>query len=125
MLAKPPTILKRVLLVDDEAAVIHITRRMLELGGYVVTGATSAVEGLRLLETGTWDLVITDRLMSEMNGEDFATHIKRRLPELPVLLITGFPESVVHGERFVAIVRKPFATEDLLLQVARTIGTTR
>ena len=122
MSADPAAPLKRVLLVDDEPAVIHITKRMLEMGGYAVAGATSAAQGLRMLEAGAWDLVITDRSMPGMDGEELATQIKRFAPQLPVLLITGYPDLVVHRERFVAVLQKPFASAELLAQVARTLG---
>ena len=75
-----------------------------------------------MLEAGAWDLVITDRSMPGMDGEELATQIKRFAPQLPVLLITGYPDLVVHRERFVAVLQKPFASAELLAQVARTLG---
>ncbi len=88
----------------------------------VTCSATSPTEGLRLFETQAWDLVITDRTMPVMDGEQLAALIKERTPQLPILMITGYPESVIHPQLFVAILRKPFSSVDLLAHVARTLG---
>lgn len=113
---------RRVLLVDDETAVIHITKRMLEIRGFSVTGVSTGEEALRLLESQSWDIVVTDRAMPEMDGEELAERIKERAPQIPILLITGFPHTVVHHERFAAIVTKPFASAELIAEITRTLG---
>lgn len=113
---------KSILLVDDETAVIHITKRMLEMGGYQVTGATTAEEGLKLFASQSWRLVIVDRAMPVMNGEEMAARIKEMDPKMPILMITGFPDVVAHPELYVAVLRKPYASSELLAHVAR-LGT--
>jgi CheY-like chemotaxis protein len=113
--------MKQLLVVDDEAAVIHVTKRMLEMRGYAVTGATTAAEGLRLFEGQEWDLVIVDRAMPVMDGEELVEQIRQRAPQIPILLITGFPESVRHPERVAAVVTKPFASAQLLTQINRLL----
>lgn len=106
---------------DDESAVIHVTKRMLEMGGYAVTGVTAAAEAWGLFETEDWDLIIVDRAMPGMNGEELAERIKQSAPHMPILMITGFPDTVQHRERYTAVVRKPFASAELLRQVALTL----
>src|SRR4051812_42781129 len=114
---------KTILLVDDETAVIHVTKRMLEMGGYSVTGASTAEEGLLLFRSGAWNLVIVDRAMPVMNGEEMSARIKEVDPTMPILMITGFPESVTRPDLYAAVVRKPFASAELLSEVARTLKT--
>jgi DNA-binding response OmpR family regulator len=116
--ALPP---KKVLVVDDEPAVLTLATRFLATAGYAATGATSALEGLRLLENEGWDLVILDRAMPEMNGEEMADRIKQRTPQMPIIMITGFPDAVAHRERLDVILRKPFVSTELLAHVARIL----
>jgi CheY-like chemotaxis protein len=113
---------KKVLLVDDETAVIHVTKRMLEIGGFTVTGATTGAEALNFFENQAWDIVITDRAMPGMDGEELARRIKERAPDMPILLITGFPDKVLDRDRFAAIIKKPFASAELRVQIMRALG---
>src|SRR5271156_345154 len=82
--------LRRVLLVDDEAGILDLFGMILRNAGYFVRTAFNGAAGLRLFESGSWDLVITDRKMPEMDGERLAQEIKGIAPKTPVILITGF-----------------------------------
>ncbi|MEI9898456.1 MAG: response regulator [Chthoniobacter sp.] len=103
----------RVLVVDDEAAILFTLKRILEHAGYEVQTASSGREGLIAFQQGGWDLVTLDRSMPEMNGEEVAAEMKRIAPQVPLILITGFPHAVVQPGLFNAILGKPFRPAEL------------
>ncbi len=105
---------KRVLVIDDEICVLTVLERVLRNAGYEVRTAQSGHEGVRLFKEGQWDAVTVDRAMPDLDGEDVTKEIKRLAPNLPVLLITGFPGAVTHPALFHAILSKPFRGADLL-----------
>ena len=79
----------QILVVDDEPAVCGAIKMMIEHDGHKVQTASSGKEALALLEQGRFDLVTTDFSMPEMNGAALAIAIKQRLPNQPVLMISG------------------------------------
>lgn len=83
---------ERILLVDDEAALAHLGRKILENLGYKVeahTVATDAIDAV-MREQGRYDLVVTDLTMPGMTGLDLAKRLHAVRPELPVVLTTGY-----------------------------------
>ena len=81
----------RVLLVDDEPLILLILAGFLEGGPWETVAAKSADEALEKFEPGTFDIVITDRTMPEMDGIQLCSTLKQRQPELRVILISGMP----------------------------------
>jgi CheY-like chemotaxis protein len=79
----------QILVVDDEPAVCGAIKMMIEHDGHKVQTASSGKEALALLEQGRFDLVTTDFSMPEMKGDTLAAAIKQRLPNQPVLMISG------------------------------------
>jgi len=106
-----------ILVVDDEPSVCKAIKMMLEHDGHKVQMANSGSEALVLLEQRRFDLVTTDFSMSEMNGDELAAAIKERLPNQPILMISGNAareQSV--GNPLLAVdlvMNKPFSLEDL------------
>ena len=115
MNANPPTAnLGRILIIDDETGILITLKKILLTAGYEAETAASGRAGLDLFAQGSWDAVIVDRSMPEMNGEQVAAEIKRLSPPLPIILITGFPGAVTRHELFHAILGKPFRPTALL-----------
>jgi len=87
---------ERILVVDDEKALVEMTRQMLERLGYRVTAVTSSLEALELFRNrpDRFDLVITDQTMPQMTGLQLAREMMRLRPNLRVILCTGFSEQV-------------------------------
>ncbi len=87
---------ERILLVEDEALLAEMIERMLHSLGYTVSVFTSSLEALSAYEINpdNFDLVITDMTMPEMTGTDLTKKILALRPELPVILCTGFSETV-------------------------------
>ena len=110
--AAPP--IKTILLVEDDPTVCYFVERVLRNAGYYVGMAAEGNAGLRLFRVRPWDIVITDRTMPGMNGEDLAAHIREEAPTQPIVLITGIPSRVERPELFDAIFGKPFAINALL-----------
>jgi signal transduction histidine kinase len=101
-----------ILLVEDEAPVRELVRRVLESVGYVVLAAALPSEAERLLgETPDVDLLLTDVVMPEMSGYDLAERISLRRPDVRRLFISGYAPRVqrVKGP----LLKKPFAPEQL------------
>lgn len=83
----------RILFVDDDVLIAGSTVALLEDLGHEVVEVHSAQEALRLLEGGLpTDLLITDHAMPGMTGVELAREVRRRRPQLPILLATGFAE---------------------------------
>jgi len=87
---------ERVLLVDDEDAVIIMEKLILERLGYQVFSCTGSIEALELFraDPDKFDLVITDMSMPKMAGDKLAVELIRIRPDIPILLCTGFSDSL-------------------------------
>ena len=81
----------KVLLVDDEPAVLRITKRRLERLGYVVTACASGTLALECLERDSFDVVVSDVHMAGMDGLRLLRLVRERDLDLPVVLVTGNP----------------------------------
>jgi signal transduction histidine kinase len=80
----------RVLVVDDEPVLCQLLFEYLKSDWHTVETATSATQALEKFRLGSFDLVITDRLMPEMSGDDLAAAIKAMAPRQPVVMVTGY-----------------------------------
>ncbi len=79
----------RVLIVDNDAAHAQAICESLERVGYDCTVATSGPLGIRAIDDGAFDLVITDLVMNEVDGLAILAHTKEKLPDAEVILVTG------------------------------------
>lgn len=111
---------ERVLVVDDEAALAHVCRRMLESLGYTAEAQTdpAAAASLVVSEPGRFALVITDLTMPGMTGTELAARLLAVRRDLPILLTTGY-SATLNPERVRAL-----GLRDLLLKpvTLRTLG---
>ncbi|UCH97402.1 MAG: response regulator, partial [Candidatus Aminicenantes bacterium] len=110
---------ERILFVDDESSLAEMGKMMLEKLGYNVTVRTSSVEALEVFRRAPnkFDLVITDQTMPNMTGTQLNRELLRIRPDIPVILSTGFSESV-NKENFKALgirafVMKPIVKSDI------------
>jgi CheY-like chemotaxis protein len=112
-----------ILLVDDEELVRTGTAEMLEDVGYEVLQAGSGAEALVLLrkEAHTIDALVSDFLMPGMNGASLAHEARTIMPDLPVLLITGYSNAAEGLGPDLARLSKPFRQIELTSQVAHLI----
>ncbi len=101
----------RVLLVEEDAGVREVVSEYLRRDQHEVSTAVTGREGLEKFEAGGFDLVVADLALEELNGERLAAAIKAHTPGMPVILLTGFADSVASPERrpvgIDAVLRKP------------------
>ena len=118
-----PTGHERILLVDDEEALVEMGEDILAELGYEVTCKTSSREALALfrLDPARFDLIITDQTMPEMTGVELAEEIMTIRPDMPVILATGFSHLVdaklAQSAGIKAFVMKPLTKKE----IARTV----
>jgi DNA-binding NtrC family response regulator len=107
---------RRILVVEDNVEVGNFSTQTLHDLGYETTWAANANEALRLLNetAGKFDAVFSDVVMPGMSGVELGYEIRRRFPDLPVVLTSGYShvlaEDVRHGFE---LLHKPYATEEL------------
>ncbi len=115
-----------VLVVDDEEWARVLIRRFLILNGHTVLAVASGEEALDLFRREAVDLVITDRAIPEMSGDEIAAEIKRLSPATPVIMLTGFGDIMdVRRERPAGVdcvLGKPVTPDQLQEAVLRTMS---
>ncbi len=79
----------QVLIVDNDAAHAEAMAASLERVGYACTTATSGTDGARLIERDTFEIVITDLKMNDVDGLEILARTKKALPDAEVILVTG------------------------------------
>jgi signal transduction histidine kinase len=115
----------RLLLVDDDADVREIAREMLEEMGATVSDAENAAAAmLRLRTGGVIDLVLADLTMPQTTGIELAREIATILPDLPVVLMTGYGASAMadQGPNIRGTLQKPFRADTLGKLLAGLLG---
>jgi len=123
-----------VLIVDDEVDVLRCTSIILKSVGYEILAADGGDEALVLCESNVIDLMISDVAMPRMNGCALAACMNAKYPDVPILFMSGYPESkeivagltargFAHGYTYL---QKPFRSEDLLQAIKmafRSVGS--
>ena len=128
--APPVPRVLRVLVVDDEPLLCILVEAWLKIDGHSVATVSSGPAALQRLQTDPFDLVITDKAMPDMNGEQLAVAIHESTPGLPVILMTGFGDLMKAAGKMPPHIRvilsKPITGESLreaLAEVFPTEGT--
>ncbi|MBW2706697.1 MAG: response regulator, partial [Deltaproteobacteria bacterium] len=118
---------ERILLIDDEQQIIDIERQILERLGYTVTSTTDSQEALEEFasQPDHFDLVITDMTMPKMTGDQLAQRMMDIKPQIPVILCTGFNETISE-EKALAMgidkfVMKPVVKEELASTIRKVL----
>ena len=119
--------MKRILVIDDEAAIRKITVRILRSAGYEVLDAGSGSEGLRMWREKSADLIVTDLRMSDMSGMDVIDELGVSAPTLPIIVVSGDmgghegPLRHAMATRPITLLRKPFRAGELLAMVSEAL----
>lgn len=112
-----------ILAVDDDALVLLNTAAMLEDLGHTVLEATSGKDALQIIRREPRiDLVITDQAMPHMTGSDLAAAIRAEMPDLPIVLATGYAELPPDADERLPKLSKPFRQQQLADAIARTVA---
>jgi two-component system response regulator MprA len=108
---------RRVLLVDDEPALVRVYARALSAEGYEVEVASDGADALTKLRERTYDVVVTDICMPRMSGLRLLEGIRRLCPDVPAVLMTARldPETYEKARELgsVRYLLKPFKLEQL------------
>ena len=116
-----------VLVVDDEVPILQLLRKTLEGAGYQVWEASTGNEGLRQVCAQPIDVVITDILMSDMDGLEMIGELHRNFPNVRIIAISGGSKyldycAVAKMLGAHETLSKPFELRQLLDAVARQVG---
>lgn len=112
---------KSILVVDDDASIRELLRKLFEKSGYAVREAADGSAALRLMREEQADCVVTDIIMPEKEGIETILEIRRTYPETQIVAISGggrigplnyLKMAKLMGARYVF--SKPFSAADLL-----------
>jgi CheY-like chemotaxis protein len=84
----------RILLVDDNTHGLSARKNVLEELGHRIVTASSGAEALEQFEGHKFDLVVTDYKMPRMDGMELISRLRKQMPELPIILISGYVDSM-------------------------------
>jgi CheY-like chemotaxis protein len=124
--AEAPRRPARVLLVDDDADNLEVTRIVLEEMGHQVAAAPGGAEALaRVIDGDRFDVVLCDLGMPGLTGWDVAEQLRDVVPALPIYLVTGWSEQIPAEEprraRVSGILPKPLDVDQLAAVIARVV----
>jgi two-component system cell cycle response regulator CpdR len=111
-----------ILLAEDEEAMRTYLQRALTNAGYRVSAVDRGTDAIPLLETGDFDLLLSDIVMPEMDGIELAQRCAEISPHTKVMFITGFAAVSLRASReqpTARVLSKPFHLRDLVLEVER------
>ncbi len=115
----------RVLVIDDEARSRNLVARFLKDGGHVVETAEGGQQGLQMFRQGEFELVITDRAMPFISGDEVAAEIAKDRPATPLIMLTGFGDIMKDkGECPTGVTRvmaKPVTRPELMNVIAEVM----
>lgn len=121
--------MKKILIIDDESAILDTLNLILDYEGYSVETSTSAKTGLKLLESETFDLLIVDIQMPEMSGFEVITKVKEYNPSLNIIVITAHSsiDNAIKATRLGAFdfLEKPIDRDKLLISVRNAFNESK
>ena len=114
---------ERILIVDDEPLLVHISSRLLEDYGYTVTEVTDSREALEKVRADPqqFDLIITDQTMPGLSGSELAKAILEISPLMPIILCTGHSEMTSAADAMAMGIKKYLGKPIHGDELARTV----
>ena len=118
-----------ILLVEDEILLREGIQEILEANGYKVIGAADGAEALEWLDQVPVTLVISDLVMPNMDGMEFVQRVRVRFPDLPIIIASGSPGTVmsrlgidsIHIAGATTSISKPFKSSELVALIQRIL----
>jgi len=114
----------RILLAEDDDAMRTYLERALINAGYAVDAVDRGTAAVPLLESGHYELLLSDIVMPEMDGIELAQRCNELSPRTKVMFITGFAAVTLKASReqpHAKVLSKPFHLRDLVLEVERVL----
>ncbi|MFQ6137396.1 MAG: response regulator [Candidatus Hydrothermarchaeales archaeon] len=116
---------RRILVADDEPRALQGLSRILSNEGYHVTGVGSGREAINKVKVGSFDILLTDVKMPDIDGMEVLERVKKISPKTCVVMITGFAtiDNAVEAMRKGAkdYIRKPFRPDELINCIKRAL----
>jgi len=120
---------KKILLIEDMKGVRESLEVILSIQGYHVDFSNNGAEGLQKLRSSSYDLIITDILMPELDGSEVIMQLQASGNNTPVLAISAGGDGIsasqaltLAKEKASAVMEKPFSKEKLLEKIKELIG---
>jgi CheY-like chemotaxis protein len=114
-----------ILIIDDDPQIRKLCKRLLDGPGYCVREAESGKAALATLKITDVDLVLLDLTMPDMDGVEVLREVRRDLPQLKIIVITGFmPETMLKVAKLLGVaatLAKPFSSDSLLAIVSEVL----
>ena len=121
---------QRILVIEDEAEMIDLTRIVLEREGYEVLGAVGGARGLEMIRQEKPDLILLDLMMPDIGGWEVYRQVKadQELAQIPVIVVTAKAQSIdkVLGLQVAKVddyITKPFGPKELLESIDRVLNS--
>jgi two-component system response regulator AtoC len=114
---------KGILIIDDEENMLHMLKTLLSTEGYEVVTATNGTEGLERIETDSFDTILCDIRMPEMDGLSFLKAAKEKNPDSTIIMMSAYGtidlavEAMKHGAY--DYVSKPFKPDEIILTLKK------
>ena len=112
---------KVILCVDDNEQALAVRKFLLETRGYRVIPATEGATALEILQQGGIDLVLSDLVMPQMDGNEMIRRMKQISPEVPMMLISGTVKAFERANRADAFLPKGACTPVEMLERIRVM----
>jgi len=120
---------ERVLVVDDEEALVAVTSEVLKHIGYEPVGCSDGAAALAAFDSGHIDAVIADEVMPGMSGTQLATALRRKRADLPIVLVSGYTGPILTeralGAGVTEILKKPVQSREIARALARVLHSAR
>ena len=111
----------RVLIVDDDKNLLKFIRAALESEGYQCETAMNPLSALELVGKGSFDIMITDIILPEMNGLELTKKAKKMKPHMAIIIATGYIDTFSYDKAIEAgasdFLKKPFTVKELAARV--------
>lgn len=111
-------ILANILVVDDDETICSFFKDTLEELGHTVTVTSDPLKGFELAKDRSYNLVFLDLKMPGFDGAEFFKQIREIKPDLPVTIITGFPDSDLMMKALSSgpfgVIKKPFTSQEII-----------
>ena len=121
---------ERILVVDDDEIVREFVSDTLEFHQYTITLASNGKEALEKIDNGDkpFDLVLTDVIMSHMDGWQLCEEVRRRDPSAKVLFMSGYddrklPKDSIKNDPQLSFIAKPLMTSSLITEMRRLLDS--
>jgi len=117
---------KTILVIEDDPDVLSTVIKQLDYFGYEVITASDGMDGMKKVDAGGYDLVITDIVMPYISGVGVVTALKEKMPRIPVIAMTGYgkePESAAMEQKADIVLAKPIKMSDLKDHIEKLLSS--